>query len=228
MKAYLYVLLVLLVASCAPSRVQRSYPVESPIAYQEPVKRYSKGLIVIDPGHGGDDLGTKSLTAPIVPEKHMNLTTARYLSEALEKKGYRTLLTRYDDLFIPLKDRAQFANERRPLLFVSVHFNAATSKEAKGIEVFYYKSDDKLSRTDASKKLAASILGVLVDRTKAPSRGVKHGNYAVIRETTMPAVLVEGGFLTNDEELERLKNPRYLKLIADSIAEGIDRYQLML
>lgn len=218
MRRYLVFVVLLLLAACSPSR----YP-DYPDIYYPPVKS-SRGLIIVDPGHGGEDLGTKSLKPPILPEKNMNLVTARYLAQALEAKGFHVLLTRHDDTFIPLKERAEFANERRPLLFVSVHYNAAPNKSAKGIEVFYYKTDPKNPRSQASKVLAEMILASLITGTEAPSRGVKHGNFAVIRETQMPAVLVEGGFLTNEEELQKLKNPGYLKRIADLIADGIDRY----
>lgn len=215
-------LLLAVLGACSPTRY------ETPVySYQEswaPPLKPSRGLIVIDPGHGGEDLGTKSLSDPVIPEKNLNLKTAQYLSEALEKKGFMTILTRSDDTFVPLKERAIFANERRPLLFVSVHFNAAPAKSAKGIEVFYYKTEEPDSRMKASRDLASAILGSLVIETGAPSRGVKHGNFAVIRETRMPAVLVEGGFLTNDEELKLLQNPKYLRRIAEAIANGVDRH----
>lgn len=184
----------------------------------------ARGLIVIDPGHGGEDQGTKSLLKPIYTEKNLNLKTARFLANFLEKEGFQTVFTRNDDTFIPLKDRATFANVRRPLLFVSVHFNAAASKDAKGIEVFYFKSDEEKERTKASRALAGFILVEVLESTNAESRGVKHGNYAVIRETNMPAVLVEGGFLTNSEDLEKLKDPAYLKQIARGIASGICKW----
>jgi len=181
-------------------------------------------LIIIDPGHGGEDQGTKSLVKPVYTEKNLNLKTAKFLSDFLENNGFQTLLTRTDDTFVPLKERATFANERRPLLFVSIHFNAAPSTEAKGVEVFYFKSEENKNRTKASQALAGYILGDVLGITKAPSRGVKHGNYAVIRETDMPAVLVEGGFLTNKEDLQKLKDPAYLKMVAKGIADGIDKW----
>lgn len=235
MKAWLVFLLVL-VSSCshAPrnSRQDNYLPrtrvqEDQAVAWNEPpVKRVNRGLIIIDPGHGGEDDGTKSKIKPIYLEKYLNLTTAKFLSSYLEQLGYQTLMTRSDDTFIPLKARAEFANERRPMLFVSVHFNSAPSAEAKGIEIFYFKSIENQTRTVSSKSLATAILNEMVRSTSAPSRGVKHGNYAVIRETQMPAVLVEGGFLTNSEELEKIKDPNYLKKVAWGIAQGVNKFVL--
>lgn len=233
MKHYFLVgILLFFMTSCRTSNYS-SLDVNSDVNYdslgvsQREVQRpLNRGLVIIDPGHGGEDRGTKSRTGPPISEKSMNLVTAKFLAEALHNRGFRTLLTRHDDTFIPLVERAEFANERRPLLFVSIHFNAASSTEAQGIEVFYFKPKESTQRTQASKKLATAILASLIAETGAPSRGVKQGDYAVIRETKMPAVLVEGGFLTNEEELQKLKHPQYLKKIAEGIAKGIHYYAL--
>ncbi len=92
-------------------------------------------------------------------------------------------------------------------LFVSVHYNSAPSTSAEGIEVFYYGSDKGKERTQASKQLADSVLKNVIETTQAKSRGIKHGNLAVVRKTNMPAILVEGGFLTNEKEIiKALKN----------------------
>ena len=104
------------------------------------------------------------------------------------------ILTRWRDVYTPLPKRVDIANQRSPSLFVSIHFNSSKVATAKGIEVFYHDSKQKLKRAENSKKLAANILDHLVAQTQAASRGVKRGNFHVIRETEMPAVLVEGGF----------------------------------
>lgn len=182
-----------------------------------------KTLIVIDAGHGGDDLGTKSPTRPKYHEKSLNLTTAFILNDFLQRMGYQTIMTRTKDEFVELKARAEFANDKDADLFVSVHYNSAPAKEAEGIEVFYFKGDNK-TRSAESRKLASSVLSKVTQLTKAKSRGVKHGNFAVIRETNMPAILVEGGFLTNEEELEKIKDPAYVKMVAWGIAKGIQAY----
>ena len=147
------------------------------------------------------------------------------LEAFLRKMGYQTILTRADDFFVPLDLRANFANSNNATVFVSVHYNSAPSKSAEGVEVYYYDNGDiNDSRSKESKLLAESVLGHIVKSTECRSRGVKHGNFAVIRETKMPAILVEGGFVTNEKELGKLRDPDYLKTVAGSIAIGVRDY----
>lgn len=191
---------------------------------QYPLKVQRKELIVIDAGHGGEDMGTRSLIPPKYQEKSLNLATANFLKSYLEKMGYQVRMTRIDDTFIPLQMRSLYANNCNPRLFVSVHYNAAPSEFADGIEVYYYDSEDNKKRSIDSKKLANSVLERVIQKTGAKSRGVKHGNLSVIRETTMPAILVEGGFMTNKNEMEKIKDPGYIKQLSFGIALGIDDY----
>ncbi|TXI42795.1 MAG: N-acetylmuramoyl-L-alanine amidase [Nitrosomonas sp.] len=184
----------------------------------------TKPLIIIDAGHGGKDLGAVSLTKPIYQEKNLNLATARLLEGFLKNQGYRTIMTRSDDTFLTLEERANLAKAKKGQLFVSVHYNSAPSQKAEGIEVFYYNSDKEKGRTKDSQAMAQAVLDKVIAATSAASRGVKHGNYSVIRNTTMPAILIEGGFMTNEKEMERLKDPIYLKKLALGIAQGIDQY----
>lgn len=219
-------ILIAISSSCSPSRI----PVEEQFFQKnqpEPCvvpPRALPPLIIIDPGHGGEDQGTLSLIKPAYQEKFLTLATANLLRDYLQKLGYRTKMTRTSDVFISLSNRAKIANEANAAFFVSVHYNSAPSKEAHGIEVFYYRSDTDLQRTNASKAFATDVLNQVLVMSKAKSRGVKAGNFAVIRETKMPAILVEGGFLTNAEELEKIKDPQYLKVLAWGIAQGVDRY----
>jgi len=191
-----------------------------------PLKRFQsdKGVIIIDAGHGGDDYGTHSLGTPRYHEKYLNLSTAMLVKGFLQQSGYHVIMTRTDDTFISLEDRANFANKHNPRLFVSIHYNSAPSADAEGIEVFYYRLDDDQNRVAKSNQLARAILSRTLQNTQAKSRGVKHGNYAVIRETEMPAVLIEGGFLTNSDEMEKIKTPAYLKQLSLGIAQGIQDY----
>ena len=189
-----------------------------------PVKKVAKPLIVIDAGHGGEDFGTNAKAATKHQEKTLNLSCSFCLKTYLEDMGYRTIMTRTFDRFIPLSTRAEFSNVRNPDVFVSVHFNAAPSKQAEGVEVFFFEKDPIKKRIENSKRLAQSVLDQIILQTKARSRGIKHGNYAVIRETTATAILVEGGFLSNDKEFEKIKDPAYLRKVAHGIALGIDDY----
>lgn len=176
---------------------------------------------MIDAGHGGTDTGAKGRLAPEYQEKNLTLTTATMLKKFLSQMGYQTVMMRQTDVFIDRYERARIANRKNPDLFVSIHFNFAAAIEASGIEVFYYRSEDNPDRSKESKRIAQAILSKVLDSTGAKSRGVKHGNYAVVRETAMPAVLIEGGFLTNEDEMNKLKDPAYLKRLAWGIAQGI-------
>jgi N-acetylmuramoyl-L-alanine amidase len=182
-----------------------------------------KSLIILDPGHGGLDEGAKVNT---FMEKKISLTTALLTKKHLEELGYRVIMTRNRDIALPLQRRVSIANKTKGSLFVSVHFNSSPSVEAQGIEIFYYDSKE-MWRTRASKRLASCILHRVIDQTEATSRGVKQGNFHVIRETDMPAVLVEGGFITNRDERGKLRDRDYLDRLAVGIAQGIDKYMKM-
>lgn len=202
---------------------QASSSEEAAEVYVKP-QRYDKGLIILDAGHGGDDFGTHSLGKPQFHEKHFNLATTKLVQNLLMQSGYRVVMTRMDDTFIALDKRASFANEKNPRIFVSIHYNSAPAKEADGIEVYYFDHEENKVRTAKSKMLAQAILAKAVKNTGAKSRGVKHGNYAVLRETKMPAALIEGGFMTNAEEMEKIKDSAYTKKLALGIAQGIIEY----
>lgn len=182
-----------------------------------------KPLIVIDAGHGGTDEGAK---VNAFMEKKLTLTTALLTKKHLEELGYRVILTRSRDVYLPLQRRVSIANKTKGSLFVSIHFNSSPSADAHGIEIFYFDSKE-LWRTKASKRLANCILHRSLDQTEALSRGIKQGNFHVIRETDMPAVLVEGGFITNREERGKLRDRTYLDRLAVGIAQGIDKYMKM-
>lgn len=178
-------------------------------------------LVVIDAGHGGKDKGTTSLSLPRVEEKTLALSTAFFLQGYLRKLGFRTSMLRADDSFIPLQERVERSNTQKPLLFVSIHYNAAKNILAEGIEIYYFQGEQKDSRSESSKILASHILAKMLQTTLAKSRGTKHGNLAVVRDTLMPAVLVEGGFMTNEAEMARLRDSKYQRRIAWGIALGI-------
>jgi len=182
-----------------------------------------KPLIVLDAGHGGTDEGAK---VNALLEKKIALTAAFLTKKHLEELGYRVVMTRSRDIYLPLQRRVSIANKIKGSLFVSLHFNSSPSVDAQGIEIFYYDSKE-LWRTRASKRLANCILYRIVNQTEAVSRGIKQGNFHVIRETEMPAVLVEGGFMTHREERRKLRDKQYLDQLAIGIAQGIDKYMRM-
>ncbi len=184
-------------------------------------------LIVIDAGHGGRDSGSASHREDY-EEKSLTLSTAFLVQDFLHKLGYKTVLTRNHDTYIPLNTRAEIANSLEADLFVSIHYNFAASREAQGVEVYYYKDERNpgCDRITESKILASQVISSVIGQTSANSRGVKQANFAVIRETKMPAILIEAGFLSNPKERELLRDPRYLRQLAWGIAKGIERYHL--
>lgn len=182
-------------------------------------------LIVIDAGHGGKDQGTHSeKKGSHYEEKVLNLHTAKLVDYYLRSFGYNTLMTRKNDTFLELQERVKIANNNPSKLFVSVHYNSAPSEKAEGVEVYYYDAEKNKKRTEQSKALGEIVLKQIVETSHAKSRGVRKGNYVVIRETTMPAILVEGGFLTNKQEREKILKGNYMQQLAFGIAKGIDIY----
>ena len=225
MKRLMIVLALFVLASCA-----RRIPDEvATIGFGgfRPVHPQRGELIVVDAGHGGHDTGSMSKAHAYV-EKQLALDTARLLCGFLQELGYKTKMTRSNDLFVPLSKRAEIANAADADLFVSVHFNHCPSPEPHGIEIFTYKEKlPKSHRVIESTKLGEYVSNHIVKYTGVNSRGVKQGNLAVVRETKMPAILVEAGFLSNPREREKVKDPRHQKAIAWGIAKGVDHYLSM-
>jgi N-acetylmuramoyl-L-alanine amidase len=185
-----------------------------------PSLKSNNPLIVLDAGHGGTDEGTK---VSALKEKRLTLLTVLLTKKHLEELGYRVMLTRGRDVYLTLPKRVGIANRSKAALFVSVHFNSAPNADASGMEVFYFDSKE-VWRGRASKRLAQCVLNRLIDQTDASSRGVKAGNFHVIRETLMPSIIVEAGFISNLKERHKLKDRAYLERIAIGIAQGIDKY----
>lgn len=185
-----------------------------------PIPKEKAWTIVLDPGHGGSDRGRHDA---VLEEKSLNLKTALLVRNELAKRGYRIVMTRGRDMAVPLDQRVALANRIGADLFVSIHYNAAPQPQAEGIEIFYYAKAEKPRRA-ASKQLAATVLDKLIKSTGAVNRGVKEGNYCVIRDTQMPAILIEGGFLTHLKESQKIIDHTYQKKIALAIADAIDAY----
>jgi N-acetylmuramoyl-L-alanine amidase len=184
------------------------------------VSKSDAPLIILDAGHGGCDEGAKVRS---LQEKKITLLTTLYAKKKLEALGYRVLLTRSKDIYVSLPRRVSIANQTRAVLFVSIHCNAAKNALAQGLEIYYCKVAGG-ERVSASRKLAESVLDHIIGQTGSMSRGVKVANFHVIRETVMPAILIEVGFLTNQEEWAAMRKKSYLEKVATGIADGVDRY----
>lgn len=179
-----------------------------------PAKDNDGFLVVLDPGHGGDDPGAIVGEAM---EKDINLAVALLVQEQLsEQEEVTVVMTRDQDVFLPLTDRAELANRENADLYVSIHANALENDDSfAGVFTFYHpdKSSDKA--------VAKTIQSAVISACGGLDRGIRSEDYAVLRETDMPAVLVETGFMTCPEELNRLLDTDYQKLLAHGIAQGI-------
>lgn len=180
-------------------------------------------LIIIDAGHGGKDTGAVSPSSKVI-EKDLTLKTAKLVQKYLKEMGYSTYMMRTRDEFIDLDKRVAIASGKPQSVLVSLHFNSAKNRYAEGIEIFYSDDPEDGSRHLKSLKLAEFILKESTQMTKAVSRGCKPAAFRVIKNTNMPACLVEGGFVTNFREAKRLTSTRYLEKLAHGIASGINLY----
>jgi N-acetylmuramoyl-L-alanine amidase len=131
--------------------------------------------------------------------------------------GYRTVMTRRDDRFLTLPQRVEFANRHRDAIFVSVHYNYTWKQNVQGVETFYFNHDGW--------DLANHVQRSMIQRTRAEDRQARFARYYVIRNCKLPSILVEGGFVSNEEERELMKSGGFREAIARGIAEGIDRYR---
>jgi len=199
-------------------------------------------LVVLDPGHGGQDSG--AMCAGVL-EKDLTLDIAQRVDRLLQAQGLATLMTRVGDSYVSLADRAALTNRARDCIFVSIHFNEENKKVSSGVETYYGEHQlapvppivswlPFLQRTAfespnvESQSLAGFIQEALVARTQSVNRGTKPGQFFVIANVRPPAVLVEGGFLTNKEDIAKLANGEYREQMAAAISEGILRYRDLL
>ena len=171
----------------------------------------SAKTVVIDAGHGGHDRG--GIPGQRLSEKVYALDVAKRLQNQLRAAGYRTVMTRTRDVFVPLGTRVAIANRYRDAIFVSVHFNSARRVGARGFETFFYGS--------SSYQLAARIQRNLLRTTRTENRGVKRRGFYVLRKTRIRAVLVECGFLTNPIDARLARSSNYREKLAKAIADGI-------
>ncbi|VEP15120.1 N-acetylmuramoyl-L-alanine amidase [Hyella patelloides LEGE 07179] len=190
----------------------RAINVPSP---EPPVAARSKPLVVIDPGHGGQDPGTIGIGG--VQEKNVILPISLDVAEELRKQGIEVRITRDRDYFISLEGRTDLANDIDADLFVSIHANAInlSRPDVNGLETYYYKS---------GRRLAEVIHWNILNTVNIRDRNIRRARFFVLRHSEMPAVLLEVGFLTGAEDSSRLKDPSHRRQMAQAIARGIVQY----
>ena len=190
-------------------------------------------VVYLDAGHGGYDPGASYFG---ISEKSLTLAIQSRVKAKLEAEGYQVVTTRTSDTYVDLTDRSRAANASESDIFVSIHINASGSSAAQGIETYYYQPYAEYpsrinatyhanpTRLSMSDTLANAIQSSLINATGAQNQGVKRRTFAVLRETTAPAVLLELGFLSNPQEAARLNTSSYQETLANAIVAGIKRY----
>ena len=210
---------------------------ESKTPQQQASKPFA--VVVLDPGHGGQDSGAMCGS---VMEKDLTLDVARRVDRLLDSEGIATLMTRLGDSYASLVDRAAFGNRVKDSIFISIHFNEDNKPVANGVETYYaahqitsvstlaswlpfFSRPPSNSPKPESQSLASFIQQALVARTGSLDRGTQAKQFFVIANVTSPAVLIEGGFITNQDELSKLASEGYRDQLAAAVADGILRYR---
>jgi N-acetylmuramoyl-L-alanine amidase len=222
------------------SRIDLAKTIEPQLRPQMIPQKGRIQTVVLDPGHGGFDKGARNALGT---EKNFALDVARKLRPMLQKKGFKVVLTRENDVFIPLHMRARIANATKDSIFVSLHFNGASNREATGFEIFSLTprgapstDDDALalhfvnmqagSPVDAqSFALSATVFHSMLGHLPEVDRGIKRARFAVLRHTKVPAILVEGGFLTETDSSKRVADPAWREKFAEALSIGIENYR---
>ena len=182
----------------------------------------AKKLIMLDAGHGGTDPGALgTLNGKTIKEKDLTLSITYKVKAILESNGYKVAMTRTGDTLPSLSERPQMANDKDCALFVSIHINSAEDESAAGTEVFYSEENNSDEYGVTSQEFATNVLDGMLKYMNSKDRGVKMANWAVIRRSNMPAVLLEVGFISNEAELKLMKSDDYQNKTARGIAEGI-------
>jgi N-acetylmuramoyl-L-alanine amidase len=207
------------------------------LAYQNKAEPFA--LVILDPGHGGEDSGA---IASGVSEKDLTLDIARRVGRLLDEKGMSALLTRTGDSYVSLGDRAQLINRARNAVVVSIHFNDGPRPGVSGIETYFAAQQatgmpliaswlpllQKVATprpNPQSQSLAQFVQQELVARTHAIDRGTKAQQFYVLANVRHPAVLVEGGFLTSKSDIGKLAEGNYREELAVAIRDGILQYR---
>ena len=218
-------------------------PPEKEVAVKQPIHRPAFAepfsIVVFDPGHGGQDSGA---ICGNVLEKDLALDVGRRAEQLVRAQGLRTVMTRSDDHYVSLGERAAVANRQRNCIFVSIHFNDVKRAAVSGVETYYalpaiagvpvswwwlpFGQQMLTEPPNAeSQSLASFIQDALVAHTQAVNRGTKPEQFYVLANVWHPAVLVEAGFITNKSDVSKLENEQYRDQIACAISEGIMAYR---
>ena len=209
-----------------------------------PRKSVAWRTLVIDPGHGGEDIGVRGASG--LPEKELSLKLAARLAQIVTRRlGMRVILTREEDISVPWAKRVAIANNNKADLFISLHANADLAHRVQGLAVYFLAEQNWPSSTPAapavpelvhwdsaqkdywraSLSLAEAIHAEALKQAEVKSLGVFPAPLLALKGAAMPAVLIEAGFLSHPREEEKLLNSEYQQLLAEVIFEGILRFK---
>ncbi len=188
--------------------------VEPPVERIIPRVPKTRPVVVIDPGHGGKDVGAIGVGG--IHEADIILSISQQVARILEQRGIQVILTRDSDYFVDLAPRVQIAKRVDADVFVSIHANAIVNRpDVNGLETYYFGNGAALART---------IHNSILQSLDINNRGVRRARFFVLRNNPMPAVLVETGYVTSPSESRRLTDPAYQSQMAAAIARGILQY----
>jgi N-acetylmuramoyl-L-alanine amidase len=172
--------------------------------------------VAIDPGHGGRDPGAVGIGG--LQEKTVVTAIANRVAQKLQERGYQVVITRPGDREVDLEPRVAVAERADADLFVSIHANAISLNrpEVNGVETYYY--------SDTGRRFADQVHRRIIQAMNVRDRGIKSARFYVLRNTSMPAILIETGFVTGAEDARNLSNPTWRNRMADTIAQGIAQY----
>jgi len=222
------------------SRIDLAKTIEPQLRPQMLQRNGKLQTVVLDAGHGGFDKGARSGYGT---EKEYALDVARQLRPLLQAKGFKVVMTREHDVFLPLELRANIANQTHDSIFVSLHFNATSNTAATGFEIYSLTprgapstADNALalsftnmqagSAVDAqSFELSVAVYHSMLGHIPEVDRGIKRARFAVLRRTNSPAILVEGGFLSETNDSRSVANPAWRGKLAEAISIGIENYR---
>ncbi len=176
----------------------------------------SRILVAIDPGHGGRDPGAVGIGG--LQEKNVVFPVSTRVAQLLREAGVDVVMTRVDDRTLDLEPRGNIANNANATIFLSIHANAISLSrpDVNGVETYYYSENGR--------QLASIIHANVQPASGLGNRGVKQARFYVLRNTAMPAALLELGFLTGSEDIVRLRDPAWQERMAQAITQGLLQY----
>ncbi len=197
------------------SSLRSAPPLTPPVVVppRRPTTPKARLTVVVDAGHGGQDPGT--IGSGSLQEKDVNLAVARKVAALLEQRGIGVVLTRSQDRFLELEERAAIANQHNADLFVSIHSDSAPNRSVEGFTVYVARGASPDSRQ------AAQAIQRSMSATGSDSHGIREQDYKVLVQTTCPAVLVELGYLSNAADARRLQDNAFQNRLAQAITDGI-------